>query len=157
MFCTAADFQDTVDLMVPGDTLGGALDYDGVLDTALLNGGLAIRGIDGLVRAVHVIGNTSGNQGSGSMLELGAPIEDMYPHMVLDMGKLDLKSAILLMRVDDDAKMQKLQDFITSFNQPRHWTPRPNNAALDALLAAAGTPAYIEIEVDGVKIFHKEW
>ncbi|KAL1430121.1 hypothetical protein MTO96_002381 [Rhipicephalus appendiculatus] len=41
--------------------------------------------------------------------------------------------------------------------RPQHWTPRPSDAAPDAAAAAAGTPADMEIEVDGVEISLDEW
>ncbi|XP_075750649.1 uncharacterized protein LOC142817514 [Rhipicephalus microplus] len=39
----------------------------------------------------------------------------------------------------------------------RHWTPRPSDAAPDGALAAAGTPADMETEVNGVEISPEEW
>ncbi|KAL1430283.1 hypothetical protein MTO96_015163 [Rhipicephalus appendiculatus] len=41
--------------------------------------------------------------------------------------------------------------------RPQHWTPKPSDAAPDAAAAAAGTPADMEIEVDGVEISLEEW
>ncbi|KAL1482145.1 hypothetical protein MTO96_034008, partial [Rhipicephalus appendiculatus] len=117
----SVDPQDNVDLQVPGDEGNdespGTLDYHGIYPPAALAGGMAIRGIDGLIRAVHVIGNKSGDLDMGSMLELGAPIEDMFPYIILDMANIDLKGAVLLMQSDDDGHLAKLADFITSFNQ----------------------------------------
>ncbi|KAL1446966.1 hypothetical protein MTO96_028691 [Rhipicephalus appendiculatus] len=41
--------------------------------------------------------------------------------------------------------------------RPQHWTPRPSDAAPDDAAAAAGTPADMEIEVDGIEISLDEW
>ncbi|KAL1470515.1 hypothetical protein MTO96_024173, partial [Rhipicephalus appendiculatus] len=112
------DPQDAVPMNLPGIDESEGFDITGSINPARLAAAMALRGIDGFIRAVHVRGNTSGNQDIASMLELGAPIEDMYPYVMLDMADTDLKSTVPQWSPEDDnGNLVKLPDFITSFNQ----------------------------------------
>lgn len=81
-----------------------------------LAGTMATYGIDSIVRAVHVVGNTSGNEEVASMLQLSAPIEDMFVHTMLDMGGVTLKEMALLYQPADEEVSDNLENFITSFH-----------------------------------------
>ncbi|KAH7985465.1 hypothetical protein HPB51_026821 [Rhipicephalus microplus] len=51
----------------------------------------------------------------------------------------------------------KLFIFSRHAGKIRHWTPKPSDATPNAAVAAAGTLADMEIEVDGVEISLEEW
>lgn len=92
------------------------LDYDGFLDPAKLSGQMSVYGIDGLVRAVAVRGNTSGNQEVKTILELSAPIEDMFVYQLLSMLGMKLKEVVLQYNSDDDGKLGNFEKFVQNYS-----------------------------------------
>ncbi|XP_075551313.1 membrane metallo-endopeptidase-like 1 isoform X2 [Dermacentor variabilis] len=77
---------------------------------------MSVHGVDGLVRAVAITGNTSGNQEVKTMLELSAPIEELFAYEILSMGGKTLKEAAFQLVPDEDHKMNNFEKFVQNYS-----------------------------------------
>ncbi|XP_065299439.2 uncharacterized protein [Dermacentor albipictus] len=96
---------------------GKKFDDQGLTDPALLSGLMSVHGVDGLVRAVAITGNTSGNQEVKTILELSAPIEELFAYEILSMGGKTLKDAATQLVPDINDKLVNLERFVRNYSQ----------------------------------------
>lgn len=113
--CEGAGTADDGPVSALPDEMGSQLDVTGVHDPAQIAGTMAKYGLDGIVRAVQVAGNKSGNEETAQMMELSAPIEDMYVHTILEMYGVKMKDFIDKHKGDEDLDVPNLEKFLASY------------------------------------------